>query len=149
MVPVLTVRACRCSCRSRGSVCILAGSGVRESVGCLISSMLLWKCVKIPEDRRCQFLWKFERFVHAKSSQSRVILVLAGPHSPHCTQTLQTRRLCTKRTHRCKKGKRVRAAERAVSGMVSEQTPSSLYVADFVGFCCIRTLSNATGPCRS
>lgn len=34
-------------------------------MGCLISSMLLCKGVKIPEDRRCQFLWKMERFAHA------------------------------------------------------------------------------------
>lgn len=34
-------------------------------MGCLISSMLLCKGVKIPEDRRCQFLWKMDRCAHA------------------------------------------------------------------------------------
>lgn len=75
--------------------------------------------------------------------------VLAGSRSPRCTQSYQTRRFCTECKHSCKKGKRVRAAERAVSEVVSEQTVSSVYVASFVGFRCIRTLSNAAGPCRS
>lgn len=36
-----------------------------ESVACLISFMLLCKGVKIPEDRRCQFLWKMGRVARA------------------------------------------------------------------------------------
>lgn len=39
--------------------------------------------------------------------------------------------------------------QRAVSQMGSEQTLSSLHMADFVGFHCISTLSNAAGPCHS
>lgn len=50
--------------------------------------------------------------------------------------------------YRCKKGS-VCMWQRAGSEMVSEQTLSSLYVANFVVFRCIRTLSNTTGPCHS